>query len=104
MDFLGLTLSPAYVNQAVRLPKAHVEFAPLQRTITLSAAEGFGAVWHGSISRKYSDKQWAFDLSADHRAAAALDSGLAPRAGPGFLARFPGSNSAAAADPPADAV
>ena len=103
MDFLGLTLSPAYVNQPVRLPKAHVEFAPLQRTITLSAAEGFGAVWHGSISRKYSDKQWAFDLSADHLDAADLDRWLGPRARPGFLARFTGSNSAAA-DPPADAV
>jgi hypothetical protein len=104
MDFLGLTLSPAYVNQPVRLAKAHVEFAPLQRTITLPAAEGFGAVWHGSIARKYSDKQWTFDLSADHLDAANLDRWLGPRARPGFLARLTGSNSAAAADPPTDAV
>jgi hypothetical protein len=105
MDFLGLTLSPAYVNQPVSLPKAHVEFAPLQRTITLSAAEAFGAVWHGSIARKYSDMQWTFDLSADHLGAADLDRWLGPRARPGFLARFTGSNSAAAAAAPlADAV
>jgi hypothetical protein len=104
MDFLGLTLSPAYVNQPVRLPKAHIEFAPLQRTITLSAAEAFGAVWHGSIARKYSEKQWAFDLSADHIDAADLDRWLGPRARPGFLARFTGSDSAAFAAPLVDAV
>jgi hypothetical protein len=104
MDFLGLTLSPAYVNQPVRLPKAHVEFAPLQRTIMVSAAEAFGAVWHGSIARKYSDKQWTFDLSADHLDAADLDRWLGPRARPGFLARFTGSNVAASAAPLADGV
>jgi hypothetical protein len=104
VDFLGLTLNPAYVNQPVRLAKAHLEFAPLQRTITLSAAEGFGAVWHGSIARKYSDKQWTFDLSADHLDAADLDRWLGPRARPGFLARFTGANTVAALAPPADAV
>ncbi len=105
MDFLGLALSPDYVNQPVRLPKAHVEFAALQRTITLSAAEAFGAIWHGSIARKYSDKQWAFDLSADHLDAAEMDRWLGPRARPGFLARFTGADSAAgAAIPVADAV
>ena len=104
MDFLGLTLSPAYVNQPVRLPKAHVEFAPLQRTITISAAEAFGAIWHGSIARKYSDKQWTFDLSADHLDAAEMDRWLGPRARPGFLARFTGSIAAVSAAPLADGV
>jgi hypothetical protein len=104
MDFLGLTFSPAYVNQPLRLAKAHVEFAPLQRTVTLSSAEAFGAVWNGSIARKYSDKQWTFDLSADHLDATELDRWLGPRARPGFLARFTGSNSDAAAAPLASAV
>jgi hypothetical protein len=104
MDFLGLAFSPAYINQPVRLAKAHVEFAPLQRTVTLSSAEAFGAVWHGSIARKYSDKQWTFDLSADHLDAADLDRWLGPRARPGFLARFTGSNSAATTAPLSDAV
>ena len=105
MDFLGLTLNPAYVNQPLQFPKAHVEFAPLQQAITLSVAEAFGAVWRGSIIRKYSDKQWTFDLSADHLDTAELDRWLGPRARPGFLARFTGSNSvAAAASPPANAV
>jgi hypothetical protein len=104
MDFPGLTFSPSYINQPVRLVKAHVEFAPLQRTVTLSSAEAFGAAWHGSITRKYSDKQWTFDLSADHLDAADLDRWLGPRARPGFLARFTGSNSAAIAAPLSDAV
>jgi AsmA-like protein len=104
IDFLGLTFSPAYINQPLRLAKAHVEFAPLQRTVTLSAAEAFGAVWHGSIARKYSDKQWSFDLAADHLDATELDRWLGPRARPGFLARFTGSNSDAAAAPLSGAV
>ena len=104
MDFLGLALSPAYINQPLRLAKTHVEFAPQQRTVTLSAAEAFGAVWHGTIARKYTDKQWTFDMAADHLDAADLDRWLGPRARPGLLARLTGSNSAAAAAPPADAV
>ncbi len=104
MDLLGLDLSPAYVNQPVQLSKAHVEFAPQQRTITISAAEAFGTVWHGSVARKFSDKQWTFDLSADHLDAAEMDRWLGPRARPGFLARLTGSSPAAGATPPADAV
>jgi hypothetical protein len=104
MDFLGLTLSPAYINQPVSLPKAHVEFSPVQRTITLSSAEAFGAVWHGSVARKYKDQQWTFDLTADHLDAAELDRWLGPRARPGFLERFTGSNSSAGAIPSGDSV
>jgi hypothetical protein len=104
MDFLGLTVSPAYINQPLRLARAHVEFAPLQRTVTLSAAEAFGAVWHGSITRKYSDQQWALDLAADHLDAAELDRWLGPRARPGFLARFTGSSPAATTAAPVAAA
>ena len=100
MDFTGLTLRPAYVNQPVRLPRAHIEFAPLQRTVTLSTAEAFGATWHGSVIRKYSDDHWTFDLSADNLDATELDRWLGPLARPGFLARFAGLNSAAAPTPP----
>jgi hypothetical protein len=104
MDFLGLELHPTYINQPVRLPKAHVEFAPLQRTITLSSAEAFGAVWHGSIARKNSDRQWTFDLSADQIDATDLDRWLGPRARPGFFSRFTGSNPEASAAPFGDAL
>jgi AsmA-like C-terminal region len=101
MDFTALTFSPAYVNQPVRIPKAHIEFAPLQRTVTVSLAEAFGAAWHGSVSRKYPDDHWTFDLSADHLDTAELDRWLGPRARPGFLARFAGLNSATASTQPA---
>ncbi len=104
IDSLGLTLNPAYVNQPVRLPKAHMEFAPAQRIIAFSAAEAFGAVWRGSISRKNADPQWTFDLSADQIDAAELDRWLGPRARPGFLARFTGGAPAVSAAPPAGGV
>lgn len=104
LDFQGLGLSPAYVNQPVRLAKAHVEFAPLQRTIAVSSAEAFGAAWHGSIARKYSDQQWTFDLTADHLDTADLDRWLGPRARPGFLARLTGSAGTVSAAPLADGL
>jgi len=104
MDSLGLTLSSGSINQPVRLPRAHVEFAPTQRTITVSAAQAFGAVWNGTITRKSPDTQWAFDLSADHLDAIELDRWLGPRARPGFLARFTGFGSNTPAPPLAGGV
>ena len=104
MDFLGLVLSPAYINQPVRLPRTHIEFTPMQRTITLTSAEAFGAVWRGSILRKDSDKQWTFDLSADHLDAAKLDQWLGPRARPNFFARLTGASPAVDAAPLAGAA
>ena len=104
MDFLGLEWRPAYVNQPMRFSKAHIEFTPLQRTVTLSAADAFGTAWHGTASRKYSDERWTFDLSADHLDAAELDRWLGPRARPGFLARITGTNSVAPITPVTDAV
>ena len=96
MDSLGLTLSSASINQPVRLPKAHVEFASAGRTITLSAAQAFGAVWNGSLTRKGADASWTFDLSADRLDAIELDRWLGPRARPGFLARLTGLGSSTA--------
>ncbi len=95
MDFRGLTVSPARLNQAARFPKAHVEFTAMQRTITLSAAEALGASWHGTIARKNADTRWTFALSADRLDAAELDRWLGPRARPGFLARFASLGNAA---------
>ena len=102
IDFRGLTVSPQRINQPVRFLRTHVEFTPLQRTITLSAAEALGAAWQGTISRKNSDKQWMFDLSADHLDTADLDRWLGPRARPGFLARFTSLGTSPAASPEED--
>ncbi len=104
MDFPGLDLSPAFINQPIHFPKAHVDFTQLQRTITLTSAEAFGAVWHGSIARKYSDPQWTFDLFADHIASADLDRWLGPRARPGFFSRFTASKSETASAPPGESL
>jgi AsmA-like protein len=103
-DFLGLTLNPSYVNQGLVFPRAHVEFTPAQRTVTLASAQAFGTSWRGSITRKYSDQRWSFDLTADALDAPDLDRWLGPRARPGFLARMIGFESApASAGPLADA-
>ena len=106
VDAIGLTLNLAYLNRPINLPKAHWEMGPVQQTITLSGAEAFGAVWRGSITRKGSDSQSSFDLSADHIDIAELDRWLGPRARPGFLARIVGLGlqSAQAQTLPADAI
>jgi AsmA-like C-terminal region/AsmA family len=97
LDSLGLTLSPPSINQPLRLAKAHVEFASNGKTITLAAAQAFGAVWNGTLTRKGADAQWTFDLSADRLDASELDRWLGPRARPGFFARLTGLGSSAAA-------
>ena len=115
MDFRGLSVSPAFVNQPVRLLKTHVEYTAVQQTITLSAAEALGASWHGTLSRKPaaqipagSDEtphgQWTFDLTADRLDMAELDRWLGPRARPGFFARFTSFGSAASGTPLPGAV
>lgn len=104
MDFRGLTVSPVYVNQPVRLSRSHVEYAPAQRTITLSAAEAFGATWRGTIVRTNSDGAWMFDLSADHLDAAELDRWLGPRDRPGLLERLTRLGIPPAAIPERDAA
>jgi len=111
LDFRDLALSPAYVNQPVRLVKTRVEYSSTGQTITVSAAEALGASWHGTVSRKSTGQippnsrpKWAFDLTADHLDTVELDRWLGPRARPGFLARFANFGSpAAGALPPGTA-
>jgi hypothetical protein len=88
LDTRGLTVSPVFLNQPLRLPRAHIEFTPTARTITLTAVEAFGAAWRGTLTRKLPDGQWTFDLSADRLDAADMDRWLGPRARPGLFARI----------------
>ncbi len=88
MDTRSLTVSPLFLNQPLRLPNAHIEFAQAARTATLNAVEAFGATWHGTVARKLPDGPWTFDLSADRLDAADLDRWLGPRARPGLFARI----------------
>jgi len=90
IDSRDLSVTSAYLNQPLRFPKAHLEFAHSQRKLTLLATEAFGAMWHGTAVRKNADRQWTFDLFADHLDAAELDRWLGPRARPARVARYTG--------------
>jgi hypothetical protein len=91
IDSRDLSVTSAYLNQPLRFPKVHLEFAQSQRKLTLLATEAFGAMWHGTAVRKNADRQWTFDLSADHLDAAELDLWLGPRSRPGRVAWYTGS-------------
>ena len=104
IDSQDLNVTAAYLNQPLRLPRGRIDFAPSQRTITLFAAEAFGATWRGTAVRKNDDSRWVFDLFADHLDAAELDRWLGPRARPGFLARFTGAGKSTADLPGRDAA
>jgi hypothetical protein len=97
MDFRNVTASPAFLNEPLRLPRAHIDFTQTQRTITLTTAEAFGTVWRGTVARKEPGRQWSFDLSADRLTVADLDRWLGPRARPSLLARLAGRGT-----PPAE--
>jgi hypothetical protein len=90
MDFREFHLNPVFMNQPVAVSKARVEFTPSQKTVTVSAAQAFGAKWQGSISRKQTDGRWIFDLSADRLDTAELDRWLGPRARPSLLTLITG--------------
>jgi hypothetical protein len=91
IDSRDLSVTSAYLNQPMRFPRAHMEFAQSQRKLTLLATEAFGATWHGYAVRKNADRQWTFDLSADNLDAAELDRWLGPRSRPARVAWYTGS-------------
>jgi hypothetical protein len=99
IDTRDLHVTADYLNQPLRFPRAHMEFAQSQRKLTLISAEALGAVWHGTAARKEADVNWTFDLFADQLDAAELDRWLGPRARPGFLARFMGGGESTAEVP-----
>ncbi len=96
IDSQDLNVTVAYLNQPLRFPRAHIEFAQSQRTVTLFATEAFGATWRGTAVRKNADGHWTFDFFADQLDAAQLDRWLGPRARPGLLARFTGAGKSTA--------
>jgi len=88
LETRNLTVNPAFLNRPLVFPKSQVEFTQSQRTITLTAAEAFGATWHGAVTRKMPAGGWVFDVSANRLDAAELDRWLGPRARPSFLSRI----------------
>ena len=95
IDLRNVTLSLPFVNQPIRLPMQHFELTKAQQTVTLDAAEVFGAVWHGTLTRKVPGGRWTFDLFADRLDVAEVDRWLGPRARPGLLARVRAFGNAA---------
>jgi len=98
IDSRNFVISAPYLNQPVRLARARMDFAKSQRTLSLSTAQAFGTMWHGTAVRNNADAQWTFDLVADRLDAADLDRWLGPRARPGLLARLTGLSGNSAAD------
>jgi len=98
IDSRNLSLTTPYLNQPLRFPKARLELAKLQRSVTLSAGEAFGTTWRGTVVRTNVDPRWTFDLVADRLDAADLDRWLGPRARPSLIARLTGSSGKLAAD------
>lgn len=79
-DFQNFALAEPLLNQPLRFSKAHVELGPAGRSIALTAANGFGAVWSGTIRRGARAAGWEIDLTADRLDAAQLARWLDPRA------------------------
>jgi len=86
----ALAVQFAFLNQPVVLPDALLNLGPgAAQKLTLTAAQGFDAVWTGTIFRSAAHPGWQFDLTADRLDAAALDRWIEPRARPaGLLERL----------------
>lgn len=84
----GASLAAPFLNLPLEQIRAHVDFLPGARVITLRAAEAFGAHWKGTLSRPSTGGDWEFGLSADHLASADLDRWLNPRWRQSFLDRM----------------
>ncbi len=110
IELRGLRLRTAYLNQPVSFASARIDLRPGEKSVTLTAAQAFGAHWKGTLRRRtdvagraLSLLPWEFDLTADHLDTQELDRWLSPRARPaGLLERFlptvPSSRSTAELD------
>ncbi len=83
----GMSLRTPFLNLPVDDIKAHAEWKPDSRHISLSSAAAFGANWNGSFERR-DVGGWFFTLSADGLDAAEVDRWLNPRWRESFLDRM----------------
>lgn len=84
----GASLQTPFLNQRILGIRAHADWKPAAHTITLAAADAFGAHWTGLFERHDASSGWQFDLSADDLVAADLDRWLDPRWKQSFLSRL----------------
>jgi uncharacterized protein involved in outer membrane biogenesis len=93
LTFARAQLQVAGLNLPVRVDDGRVEWKNGQRNASITRAEAFGAAWSGTIndapsSDDSADKDWKFQLHADHLDATDLDLWFGPRARPNWLQRL----------------
>jgi AsmA family len=92
-EVTGAQLAAAGLNQRVQLQQARLEWRNGKRSAQIDHAEGFGAVWSGSVTEaadvdSEQPATWNVQLHADRLDATELDRWVGPRARPGWLQRL----------------
>jgi hypothetical protein len=82
------SLRAPFLNQPMEQIKAHADFKPGARHISISSAQAFGAHWTGTFDRGTPAQEWEFALAADRLSGADLDLWLNPRWRESFLDRM----------------
>jgi hypothetical protein len=86
-------LQVAGLNEPLKVEQTRLEWKDGQRSATIGKADAFGATWSGSISEAGEEiggeeRNWLFQLHADHLEGAELDRWFGPRARPNWLQRL----------------
>jgi hypothetical protein len=81
------TLRAPFLNEPIELIKMRADLKPGSRHLAISSGRAFGGRWTGTFDWREPDRQWQFDLSADHLAAGDLDRWLNPRWRETFIER-----------------
>jgi uncharacterized protein involved in outer membrane biogenesis len=84
----GGSLLTSFLNLPIEQIRAHADWKPGARHITVTSAQAFGAHWSGTLDRIDPEHEWRFALEADRLLAADLDRWLNPRRRQGFLDRM----------------
>jgi AsmA-like protein len=98
----GATLRAPFLNLPIEQIRTRIDLKQGSRHVALGSAQAFGARWTGTFDWREPERQWQFDMSADHLAAGDLDRWLNPRWRQTFIDRvlpFLNSRGAAQATP-----
>lgn len=91
--FSKAQLQAAGLNLPLKLDEVRIESKNGRRNATITRADAFGATWSGSVTENLqvndsTERNWKFQLHADHLDAADLDLWFGPRARPNWLQRL----------------
>jgi uncharacterized protein involved in outer membrane biogenesis len=86
-------LQVAGLNEALKVEDARLEWKEGVRSAAIGKTDAFGAEWSGNIAETAEslagdERNWRFQLHADHLDAAELDRWIGPRARPNWLQRL----------------